>query len=89
MCNETGKNRSDKERIRELEEQAEQMRNALEAAESANRAKSAFLSNMSHDIRTPMNAIIGFSALLMRDADNPGIYKKGHCFQPAFTEFNQ
>ena len=72
MCNETGKNRSDKERIRELEEQAEQMRNALEAAESANRAKSAFLSNMSHDIRTPMNAIIGFSALLMRDADNPG-----------------
>ena len=36
------------------------------------RSGSAFLSNMSHDIRTPMNAIIGFSALLMRDADNPG-----------------
>ncbi|MCM1334717.1 MAG: response regulator [Bacteroides sp.] len=49
-------------------ESAEQ---AFRIAEEANRAKSTFLSNMSHDIRTPMNAIIGFSALLMREAEKP------------------
>ena len=44
---------------------------AFRIAEEANRAKSSFLSNMSHDIRTPMNAIVGFSTLLSRDADDP------------------
>lgn len=44
---------------------------AFQAAEAANNSKSAFLSNMSHDIRTPMNAIVGFSDLLQRDADDP------------------
>ena len=52
-----------------------QMRSNLEAAldiaKSANEAKSNFLSNMSHDIRTPMNAIIGFSTLLSKDVENP------------------
>lgn len=47
-----------------------QLRIALDAAEQSNRAKSDFLSRMSHDIRTPMNAIIGFSTLLLRNADN-------------------
>ena len=44
---------------------------ALHTAKAANEAKSNFLANMSHDIRTPMNAIVGFSVLLRRDADRP------------------
>ena len=43
---------------------------AVRAAETANRAKSTFLSNMSHDIRTPMNAIIGFTTLAVNNIDD-------------------
>ena len=43
---------------------------ALEVAENANQAKTDFLSNMSHDIRTPMNAIVGMTTLLQKDCGN-------------------
>lgn len=44
------------------------LQDSMEAARNANKAKSTFLSNMSHDIRTPMNAIVGFAVLIARNA---------------------
>ena len=54
----------------ELSESQKALSDALVAAEHANRAKTAFLNNMSHDIRTPMNAIVGFTALAASHIDN-------------------
>ncbi len=58
-----------RDKLAELEQQ-EQLRAALEAAQQASRAKSTFLNSMSHDIRTPMNAIIGFTALAQTSIGN-------------------
>ncbi len=61
--------RREQEAERELHN--EQLGQALRAAQAANNSKTTFLSNMSHDIRTPMNAILGFTTLLNKDAENP------------------
>ncbi len=61
--------RMEREKEREIHNQ--QLAEALQAAQIASKSKTTFLSNMSHDIRTPMNAILGFTALLTKDADNP------------------
>ena len=58
---------SDRTRDKKVNQALEE---AVHAAQSANRAKSTFLSNMSHDIRTPMNAIIGYTTLAVSNIDN-------------------
>ncbi len=54
----------------QLERQRKLLEEALEQAQQSNRAKTTFLNNMSHDIRTPMNAIIGFTALAATHIDS-------------------
>ena len=56
--------------LREKEEQQTRLQEALAMAQSANRAKTTFLNSMSHDIRTPMNAIIGYTGLAASHIDN-------------------
>ena len=56
-------------------EQQDALRSALAAAEHANKAKTVFLNSMSHDIRTPMNAILGFTALATTHLDNAEMVK--------------
>ena len=59
------------EREAERELHNKQLAEALHAAQMASNSKTMFLSNMSHDIRTPMNAVLGFTTLLAKDAENP------------------
>lgn len=57
------------------QKQQDALRSALAAAEHANKAKTVFLNSMSHDIRTPMNAILGFTALATTHLDNAELVK--------------
>lgn len=57
--------------IRDITEVNRELERAKEAAEAANKAKTMFLFNMSHDIRTPMNAILGYTELIERHRENP------------------
>ncbi len=61
----------------ELEKVNEKLENAVETAETASHAKSDFLANMSHDIRTPMNAIVGIASLM---ANEEGLSDKMHTY---------
>ncbi len=69
--NQRQQNNLRKEREAEREVHNRQLAEALQAAQAASNSKTMFLSNMSHDIRTPMNAVLGFASLLAKDAENP------------------
>ncbi len=69
--NQRQQDKTRKEREEEREIHNKRLAEALQAAQIASNSKTMFLSNMSHDIRTPMNAVLGFTALLARDAENP------------------
>ena len=60
-----------RERDEERRVHSQQLAEALNAAQIASESKTTFLSNMSHDIRTPMNAVLGFTTLLDKDAEDP------------------
>lgn len=59
-----------RERLEKEKEQQKQLQEALEAADVANKSKTSFLFNMSHDIRTPMNAILGFTNMAIKYIDD-------------------
>ncbi len=69
--NQRQQSRIRKEQEAEREIYNRQLAEALQAAQAASNSKTTFLSNMSHDIRTPMNAVLGFTMLLERDAQDP------------------
>ncbi len=62
--------------VRREQEQKAILEDALHMAQAASEAKTSFLSSVSHDIRTPMNAIIGFLTLMQEEADHPDVVRK-------------
>ena len=74
------------ESVRKQREQTQALQDALMQAQHANRAKTTFLSNMSHDIRTPMNAIIGFATIAVSHIDNKDQVRD--CLQKVLSSSN-
>ncbi len=74
------------ESVRKQKEQTQALQDALMQAQHANRAKTTFLSNMSHDIRTPMNAIIGFATIAVSHIDNKDQVRD--CLQKVLSSSN-
>ena len=74
------------EQVRKQREQTQALQDALMQAQHANRAKTTFLSNMSHDIRTPMNAIIGFATIAASHIDNKDQVRD--CLQKVLSSSN-
>ncbi len=74
------------EQVRQQKEQTLALKEALMQAQHANNAKTTFLSNMSHDIRTPMNAIIGFTTIAVSHIDNKDQVKD--CLQKVLASSN-
>ena len=56
-----------------MRKQKDDLKIAMQKAQTANQAKSDFLANMSHELRTPLNAIIGYSEMLIEEADDDGL----------------
>ncbi len=74
------------EQVKKQREQTRALQDALMQAQHANRAKTTFLSNMSHDIRTPMNAIIGFTTIAVSHIDNKDQVRD--CLQKVLSSSN-
>ena len=74
------------EQVKKQQEQTQALQDALMQAQHANNAKTTFLSNMSHDIRTPMNAIIGFTTIAASRIDNKEQVKD--CLQKVLSSSN-
>jgi len=74
------------EQVKRQEEQTRALQDALMQAQRANHAKTTFLSNMSHDIRTPMNAIIGFTMIAVNHIDNKDQVRD--CLQKVLSSSN-
>lgn len=72
--------------VQKQREQTQALQDALMQAQHANQAKTTFLSNMSHDIRTPMNAIIGFATIASSHIDNKGQVQD--CLQKVLSSSN-